>query len=67
MSLKAILFFYGHKSIMLTPEFNSPRQLNSMKSASNGILILDIYIKDVGLVRAFLSSTKPLCQSVNTV
>ena len=53
---------------MLTPEFNSPWQLNSMKSTSNSILILDMYIKDVGLLvpeetseaRTSLSSTKTL-------
>ena len=58
---------------MLTPEFNSPWQLNSMKSTSNRILILDMYIKDVGLLvpeetseaRASLSSTKTLCQEIS--
>ena len=57
---------------MLTPEFNSPWQLNSMKSTSNRIL-LDMFIKDVGLLvpeetseaRAFLSSTKTLCQEIS--
>ena len=58
---------------MLTPEFNSPWQLNLMKSTSNRILILDMYIKDEGLLvpeetseaRAFLSSTKTLCQGIS--
>ena len=58
---------------MLTPEFNSPWQLNSMKSTSNRILLLDMYIKEVGLLvpeetsgaRASLNFTKTLCQEIS--